>query len=182
MDITDLEAHEECQILYNALVERLGLEKHADSVLNSLIKKLIKIKQLNPIDGKFKHPFDSNKKIPINYREDQSIYENCGQWDTYTLRDINLVRILFSSNKNNFAKIIALTFFTKPGSIDENSFLPNKVSIPQKIKNAVKDISSVQFAIDTLKLSDDEAQILQVAYRIKSVKELYFVCNDLANL
>ncbi len=181
IDITDLDSHEECQILYNSLVDKLDLGKHADAVLNTLIKKLIKVKQLTPIklEAKCRHPFDSNKKIPANYREDQSIYENCGNWDTYTLRDINLVRVLFSSNKNNFAKIIALTFFTKPGSIDENSIIPNKIIIPQKIKKAVEDISSVQFAVDTLKLSVDEAQILQVAYRIQSVQELYSVCNDL---
>ena len=34
-DINDFESHEECQILYNALVNRLNLVNHADAVLNA---------------------------------------------------------------------------------------------------------------------------------------------------
>lgn len=30
VDVSDLESHEECQVLYNVLVGKFGLEKHAD--------------------------------------------------------------------------------------------------------------------------------------------------------
>lgn len=42
VDVSDLESHEECQVLYNVLVGKFGLEKHADSVLNALMYALEK--------------------------------------------------------------------------------------------------------------------------------------------
>lgn len=181
VDVYDFESHKECQILYNALVDRLDLGKHADSVLNVLLYKLENTKKLTPfnVNERYRHPFATRKKLKVNYREDDSIFSNCGEWDSNTQRDINLIRVLFCSNKNDFARVVALTFFTKPGSFDDKTVaLPNKIPVPKKIKNAVDDVSSVQFAIDTLKLSDDEAKILQVAFRMHSVSEMYSVCND----
>ncbi len=180
-DINDFESHEECQILYNALVNRLNLVNHADAVLNAMLYKLEKIKQLTPVEvsERYIHPFAMRGKLKTNYREDESIFENCGNWESNTHRDVNLIRALFCSNKNNFAKIVALTFFTKPGCYDDKTVgLPNRVPVPAKIKKALDDVSSVQFAVDTLKLSEDEAKVLQVAFRMQSIKELYAVCND----
>lgn len=180
-DINDFESHEECQILYNALVNRLNLVNHADAVLNAMLYKLEKIKQLTPVEvsERYIHPFAMRGKLKTNYREDESIFENCGNWESNTHRDVNLIRALFCSNKNNFARIVALTFFTKPGCCDDkNVALPNRVPVPAKIKKALDDVSSVQFAVDTLKLSEDEAKVLQVAFRTQSIKELYAVCND----
>ena len=180
-DINDFESHEECQILYNALVNRLNLVNHADAVLNAMLYKLEKIKQLTPVEvsERYIHPFAMRGKLKTNYREDESIFENCGNWESNTHRDVNLIRALFCSNKNNFARIVALTFFTKPGCYDDkNVALPNRVPVPAKIKKALDDVSSVQFAVDTLKLSEDEAKVLQVAFRTQSIKELYAVCND----
>ena len=180
-DLNDFESHEECQILYNALVNRLNLENHADAVLNAMLYKLEKIKQLTPVEvsERYIHPFAMRGKLKTNYREDESIFENCGNWESNTHRDVNLIRALFCSNKNNFARIVALTFFTKPGCYNDKTVaLPNRVPVPAKIKKALDDVSSVQFAVDTLKLSEDEAKILQVAFRTQSIKELYAVCND----
>lgn len=180
-DLNDFESHEECQILYNALVNRLNLGNHADAVLNAMLYKLEKIKQLTPVEvsERYIHPFAMRGKLKTNYREDESIFENCGNWESNTHRDVNLIRALFCSNKNNFARIVALTFFTKPGCYDDKTVaLPNRVPVPAKIKKALDDVSSVQFAVDTLKLSEDEAKILQVAFRTQSIKELYAVCND----
>ena len=180
-DINDFESHEECQILYNALVNRLNLVNHADAVLNAMLYKLEKIKQLTPVEvsERYIHPFAMRGKLKTNYREDESIFENCGNWESNTHRDVNLIRALFCSNKNNFARIVALTFFTKPGCYDDKTVaLPNRVPVPAKIKKALDDVSSVQFAVDTLKLSEDEAKVLQVAFRTQSIKELYAVCND----
>lgn len=167
--------------MYNALVDRLNLENHADAVLNALLYKLERVQQLTPVDvsEKYRHPFAMRGKLKKNYREDDSIFDNCGQWDSDSLRNINLVRALFCSNKNNFARIVALTFFTKPGCYDDKTVaLPNRVPVPGRIKKAVEDFSSVQFAVDTLKLSEDEAKVLLAAFRMQSIKEMYAVCND----
>lgn len=56
--------------------------------------------------------------------------------------------------------------------------MPNRIPVPAKIKKALKDVSSVQFAVDTLKLSADESELLQAVFRMQSVKEIYAVCND----
>lgn len=181
VDLTDVESHEECQALYNALVDKLNLENHADAILNALVNKLVKTKQLTPrtVNDGYRHPFGARGSLKKNYREDCSVFENCGNWETNNLRNINLVRVLFSSNKNNFARIVALTFFAEPGSFDENTVsLPNKVSVPVKIKKALEDFTQIQFAINTLKLSKDEAILLQAAFRMHGVKEIYDVCND----
>lgn len=180
-DIKELDSSEECQVLYNTLVDRLKLGNHVDAILNALLYKLERTRQLTPISEKerYKHPFDANGKLNTNYREDKSIYSNCGDWESKSQRDINLIRVLFSSSKNDFSRIIALTFFTKPGSFDNKTVsLPNKVAVPKNIKNAVEDTSSVKFAVDTLRLSKEEAQLLQVAFRLQSVKEMYNVCNN----
>ena len=181
IDVDDFTSHEECQVLYNALIDKLELQKHSEAVLNALIYKLSKTKQLTPVavGEKYRHPFAARGKLKVNYREDESIFENSGNWDSTTIRNINLIRILFSSCKNDFSKIVALTFFTKPGSFDEKTVaVPNKVAVPSKIKKAIADLSTVQFAVDTLKLSEDEAMVLQVVYRLQSVKEMYDICND----
>ena len=181
VDITSLDGSEECQTLYEALVDRLDLGNHVDAILNALLYKLEKTKKLTPISvrEKYRHPFNAKGKLKKNYREDESIYENCGDWTSNTQRSINLIRVLFSTNKSDFARIVALTFFTKSGSFSDNSVaLPNKVVIPKNIKKAVGDTSCVKFAVDTLKLSKDEAQLLQVAFRLQSVKEMYNVCNN----
>ncbi|MCQ2576837.1 MAG: AAA family ATPase [Treponema sp.] len=181
-DVNDFESHEEVQDLYNALVSKLGLQKHADSVLNALINKLIQLKKLTPLEENeyYHNPFSFRGKLKVNFREDDSIYENCGNWRTNNVRNINLVRVMFNSGKSgNFSKIVALTFFTKPGSFEgDKVVIPNSVLVPAKIKQAVNDMSNVQFAIDNLKLSRDEAKVLQTAFRLQSVKEMYSVCND----
>lgn len=180
-DIKELDSSEECQVLYNALVDRLKLGNHVDAILNALLYRLERTKKLTPISvrEKYRHPFNAKGKLKKNYREDESIYENCGDWTSNTQRSINLIRVLFSTNKSDFARIVALTFFTKSGSFSDNSVaLPNKVVIPKNIKKAVEDISSVKFAVDTLRLSKEESHLLQVAFRLQSVKEMYKVCNS----
>ena len=180
-DIKELDSSEECQVLYNALVDRLKLGNHVDAILNALLYRLERTKKLTPISvrEKYRHPFNAKGKLKKNYREDESIYENCRDWTSNTQRSINLIRVLFSTNKSDFARIVALTFFTKSGSFSDNSVaLPNKVVIPKNIKKAVEDISSVKFAVDTLRLSKEESHLLQVAFRLQSVKEMYKVCNS----
>lgn len=182
VDVEDLASHEEIQWLYNALVDRLNLQAHSEAIMNVLIGKLVKTKVLTPINSgeKYRNPFCYRGKLKMNFREDDSIMENGGNWDTDNLRDINLVRVMFNGRNSNFARVVALTFFTKPGTFDENTVdLPSRISVPATIKKAVEDKSSIQFAVDTLKLSEDEAKILLCAYRLQSCKEAYLVANDL---
>ena len=58
VDITALDASEECQTLYEALVDRLNLGNHVDAILNALLYRLERSRQLTPISEKerYKHP------------------------------------------------------------------------------------------------------------------------------
>lgn len=183
-DMEDFEAHEECQDLYNALVNKLDLGKHADGVLEALVSRLEKSKKLVSMRGAadFRHPFNYRGSLKKNFREDGQIYDCCGRWDTRTERNINMCRYIFSSGKNNMARLIALTFFTKPGSITEmnSSNLSRRISVPVKFKKAaLEDTSSVHFLAETLKLNKDEEKLLQIIFRLQSIKEMYMVANDL---
>lgn len=174
---------EELQYLFNALVERLGVQEHLESILNIFIQKLEKEKYLIPeeVSPRYLHPYAYKGKLKINYREDEDIYQNAGNWASNTLRDINLIRVVFSYSKSEcyFAKIVALTFFKKAGTVSQKDIaFSTKIAVPAKIKKAVEDVSTVQFAIDVLKLSKDEGLFLQSIYRLQSVKEMYDVCNS----
>lgn len=180
-ELSSMDCHEECQILFNALVNRLGVQEHYETVLCAILNKLEKQKILTPENPEFSRPgvFNYRGSLVKRYREDESIYENCGHWETETPNDINLVRILFSQNKNIFSNVIALTFFTVPGCYDGKATIPNNVTVPARIKKAVNDTSSIQYVKDMLKLSIEEAQLLLVVYRMYSIREMYIVCNDL---
>lgn len=172
------------QVLFNALVERLGLQEHLESILNIFIQKLVKEKSLVPVEVscRYRHPYDYKRRLKINYREDEDIYQNTGAWTTNTIRDIDLARIVFcfSKTKCYFSKIIALTFFKKPGSVNlKDTALSAKIAVPATIKKALEDVSSVQFAVDVLKLNKDEGLFLQTVYRLQSIKEMYDVCNSI---
>lgn len=182
VDIKDLVVHEECQNLFNALVEKLGLGSHVDAVLSALIKKQEKENLLTQISASAAapNPFRRIKGKMKFYLEDEDIYSNCGLWVPHTKRDVNLIRVLFSSRKRNLETVLALSFFVSPGSIDETTVvLPKTVPVPNKIRSAVNDVTSVQFLIDSLKINLQEARILLVAYRLKSIKEMFEVCDEL---
>lgn len=184
LDVIDVERDEECQVLYNALINRLNLNAHAENVLNAIISHLVKTKVLTPFtpsSSRYRHPFMCRGSLKNNYREDQSIYENCGRWETETKNDINLIRVLFSGSKFYFSQVVALTFFTNPETFTEKSVVSKKIQIPQRIKNAIEDISAVQFVSETLKLSASESKLLNVAFKTQSVKEIYEVCNNFFN-
>ncbi|MCQ2593184.1 MAG: AAA family ATPase [Treponema sp.] len=185
LDSLELESHEECQLLYNALVKRLGLEKHAESVLSYLIGKLETKKQLTPRfeNDRYRHPFEMRALLKTNYREDEIIFENSGSWISTNLFEINTLRVVFGGSTQNFAKLVGMTFFITPEDFSKG-VKNNKVktsfggSIPSKVKKAIANMEAVQFAADMLKLSNEETQLLQLVFRLQSIVEMYAVCND----
>lgn len=182
LDLKDLQAHEEVQFLYNALVTRFGLGEHVDDIQKIIINKLIKNRKLTVMGQKeyYNHPFDYKGKLKVNYKEDCCIYDDCGRWSSKNLRDINMCRIIFSciENQSYFSKIINYTFFTKPGSLAGKEKLPSKVSIPVDVKNALNNLSSVQFVIDCLKLTSEEGILLNTINRLQSIKEMNSVFHE----
>lgn len=179
----DMESHEECQKLYFAIVDKLNLEKHSEQVINSLLSRLVENKKLTPIPvgDKYCNPFDYKGKLKQNFGEDSEIYDSCGGWNTHTLREINLVRVIFSNSEIFFSNVVALTFFAKEGLLADykkGMRIPSRVPVSTKIKKVIEDTSSVQAIADILKLEEDETKLLQVIYRSYAISEFYDVCSD----
>ena len=173
--------HEEMQHLYNALVKKLKLEKHSQSVMDAYIQKLLKKGILTPSEnlGKRSNPFDMPGRLPVCYNEDNQAYGECGQWSTRNISDINLVRCIFTGEEKNFQGIFGATFFCKPVEADEEFRIPKSIRIPAEILKKTADCSSVKFLQDALKLSDEETELLSCCYKLNAVKEIYDVINDL---
>ena len=155
-DIKELDSSEECQVLYNALVDRLKLGNHVDAILNALLYRLERTRQLTPISEKerYKHPFDANGKLKTNYREDKSIYSNCGDWESKSQRDINLIRVLFSSSKNDFSRIRTGNFMAEMDKLYQKGFY--------LLNGYLENESYIFLSFDCMKNSKTEKQVLGV--------------------
>ena len=103
-DIVDLESHCDAQKLYFALVDKLNLQKHSEKICAAFIEKLKKNRKLTPVDNRerFLSPFDYNGKLPENFKQDSNIYQHCGSWKNSTVREVNLLRVVFADPKMNY--------------------------------------------------------------------------------
>ena len=162
--------------LFNAFVEKFELENRSLEVTQAVIQKSIQEKQLtlfNPREN-YLHPFDYRNELEQNFEEDLMISKKFEKFNTHTILNINLCRSIFAKNEN-FAKIIALTFFYKETEQIDLDILekPSKdIKMPSHILQAIKNIKPIAFLIEALKLSDEEAKLLLLAYRTSAVYEL----------
>lgn len=168
--------HEECQKLYDALIKRLSLEKHAGRVLDTFLKKLIARKKLTPC-AETENFYDTKRAPKIMFKEDRDVYDGCGNFTTETLFDVDLCRCIFSGEEKNFPKIIACTFFYD--SDEKSGFaIPREAKISAKALKASRNYECVSFLKEKLKLSEAEAELLALSYRMSAVKEFYEVVDD----
>ena len=160
LDVESFRDYNEAQNLYNALVSALGLEEHAEKVVASVNQKHINTKWLTPYEKKEKdHPFNMIGDIKIHYKEDTAINRKCGRWNTEMPEGIDLVRAVFAGKKEDFAKIIAYTFFYKPNAKLKIFTIPKEIHIPPRIITLSKKTDKVRFLMDSLKLTDEEGLI-----------------------
>ena len=182
-DIDQYRNLEESQTLYNALVVALGLENHSRKVVDAIIQKHKQAKNLtlktNAEPGT--HPFDLRGDISVNYKEDSTIYDKCGSWNTETEDTINQTRAVFASKIQDFAKIIACTFFCEPNDKRKTFTIPEEITVPENIIAFSKRTPTVQFFIDSFKLTEEEGLLLNIAYLSHTIKEFYPVFNELLN-
>lgn len=183
LDIEEFRNYEEIQVLYNALVSALGIENHSKKVVQAVIQEHKKYKLLTPtINAEYgTHPFNHRGDIKTNYKEDCTIYDKCGSWNTESEEDINLVRVVFAPKIQNFAKIVAYTFFYTPDNKRKTFTIPEEIVVPDNIVETIKDTRMVDFLIDSFKLSAEEGEVLNIAYQSHTIKELYPVFNELLN-
>lgn len=166
---------EESQHLYNHLVHALKLEEHSKKVVAAVIKQHTKTKKLNikknqPADS---HPYDYHGLLDVVYKEDKTVYDKCGSWDSETLEDINLIRAVFAPRDEAFANIIAYTFFYKSEKGEKKFKIPESISIPKKIVSHSLNTDFVKLFADSFKLSDEESRLLNIAYLFTTVKEFH---------
>lgn len=162
--------------LFNALVEKFELENRSLEVVQTIIQKSIQEKQLTLFNPRknYRHPFDCRNELEQNFEEDLMISKKFKKVNTHTILNINLCRCIFAKNEN-FAKIIALTFFYKETEQRDLDILekPSKdIKIPFHISQTINNVKSINFLIEALKLSDEEAQLLLSAYRTSAIYEL----------
>jgi len=151
--VESFSSYEECQVLYNALVRALGLESHSEKVIAAVNQEHVKAKLLTLTDNDPKrHPFDLHGDIEINYKEDFMIYDKCGNWSTETSAEIDLVRTVFAGKKEDFAEIIAYTFFYEPNAKLKIFTIPGKIHNSARIIALSKKTDRVRFLINSLKL------------------------------
>ena len=183
LDVDEYRNYEESQTLYNTLVSVLGLENHSRKVIQAFIQKHKKAKLLTPKKNVQVgiHPFDLRGDISIYYKEDETIYDRCGQWNTETLDNINQTRAVFAAKNQDFAKIIGCTFFYAPDKNRKLFTIPEEITVPERILDLCRKNTMVQFFIDSFKLSEEEGQLLNIAYVSHTTKELYPVFNELVN-
>ena len=183
LDVEEYRSFEENQALYNILVSTLGIENHSKKVIQAIIQKHKKAKLLTPkINAEHgTHPFNLRGDIKTYYKEDSIIYDKCGNWNTESEEDINLVRAVFAPKLQNFAEIVAYTFFFTPDEKRKTFTIPEEIVVPSNIIEAVKDTRMVDFLIDSFKLSVEEGEVLNIAYQSHTIKELYPVFNEMVN-
>ena len=61
------------------------------------------------------------------------IYDRCGQWDSTTLENINLIRAVFADKTCDFSRIIAYTFFYILDDKKKTFTIPEKIEVPESI-------------------------------------------------
>lgn len=181
-EIEEIRFCDECQKLYNALVTQLELQEQSKKIIEYIIDQHVRTKKLTPreIPAKYTHPYELREKLTINYKEDEKVFENCGNWSSNTENDINLIRAIFTDFKEWFPRIVAFTFFYKK-NVTQIIDWSYEIEIPENVKNNKYETSYVNFLINDFKLTELEGKILNIAYLSAAVKELNRVFTDCIN-
>ncbi len=176
------------------LVKRANLLEHFESVMDKEIEEMKARGLLTPIekpedqegrieedDGKIDmeergagdrggSPLFRNSKIKYEYNEDSLVDDELFR-DISSKKDyvLNFYRWLVLSEKPEgaFAEIISKTFLE--GKSFEN--------LPRKVKKILDNVSLVQFIIDAVGLSKNEAKVLTLLYRITTISEVKDIFN-----
>lgn len=174
---TDIHKYEAYQILLKKLVYRVNRVDHFKNVLWAFTLNLVEQGFLTPFKAKRNHvhPFDYNLKIDEHFIEDREIYANSGAFKTASLVDIYLCRVIFSAKEDNFARLIAYTFFPENIPEDDEIEVGDTITVPNHILKAVRDTKKAGFLRKMFHLSAEESVLLLTACQMQTVKELYYV-------
>lgn len=174
--------NEEAQILYNSLTAALNLEEHSRKVVKAFLTRHKKLKNLTETKEIIDYfPFDYNGSTEKNYREDSSIYDKSGAWQSDTPDNINLIRAVFAGKEEIFARIIWCTFFGKVDESKASYSISGKENVPSSIIKASLDCPTVKFMTEAFHLSAEESLLLETTYIMHSIKDFRAMTNNLVN-
>ena len=164
----------EAQKIYKALINKLELTEYSKCILESVIEQHIGSKALTKkeMDEDENHPYQMKKRLAINYKEDNAIYEDISwEWCSTSVDDINLIRAIFAGSPDVFHKIVYFTFFRKYNPNIKSFNISKETRLSQKTIDTCSKITFVKFIIDSCKLSNLEGQILNLIYLSYTVRE-----------
>ena len=122
---------------------------------------------------KYTHYFDYDGILKYTFREDAKISRAFRSWETPNESDVNFCRCAYVGGKEALCSILKTLFLTDKR---EKSLT---VRISSRIKKIATSLTPVQFLKDSLQLSDQEAQLLLLAYKVRQIKELWGICSSL---
>ncbi len=181
LDFNSFDSYDDCFLLFYSILDKLKKVEDTEKLLDYIIQSLIREKKLTPFNPtkNYKHPFAYPHKLKLNFKEDAFLFSKHSNQNTDDLFYIKLFRCIFSNNeKYNFSKIIAWSLFCEDSAYEKRIKLFTEKLVSNKIKKNAFDMSNIKFLIDATKLDNDEANLLNLAYRTHIIKELYFICNN----
>ena len=152
--------------------ERLG------KVLDFQINKLVEQKILKPLPTPVNEGvcFDDGE-IPYCFEQDKKIDRAMRRYDDVDETLINLLRVLYCTEKPVFSSIINSTIF---GNGSDYS-LRTTLKLSSKLENAIFDISKTRFLMDQVKLNENEARYILLKSRFDTIEDLRTIARSYEN-
>ncbi len=139
------------------IVEILNIEEPLSAYLQDAVDTAARQGELQPVTCKDKEGETScigYSNIPVAYKEDSRLERWIGDEYPFTTMNVNLFRLLVSNTGNStlesFMKIIEKFCLPKNG----------------QIKKGLEDTGDLDFAVRAMSLTDDEARLLTLHYRV----------------
>ena len=139
------------------IVEILNIEEPLSAYLQDAVDTAARQGELQPVTCKDKEGETScigYSNIPVAYKEDSRLERWIGDEYPFTTMNVNLFRLLVSNTGNStiegFMKIIEKFCLPKNG----------------QIKKALENTGEMDFAVRAMSLTDDEARLLTLHYRV----------------
>ena len=139
------------------IVEILNIEDPLSAYLQDAVDTAARQGELQPVTCKDKEGETScigYSNIPVAYKEDSRLERWIGDEYPFTTMNVNLFRLLVSNTGNStiegFMKIIEKFCLPKNG----------------QIKKALENTGDLDFAVRAMSLTDDEARLLTLHYRV----------------
>ncbi len=172
---------DEVQVMFVALIVALNREDHARKVLKAFIARAKKQKLLTPVKNPRNTPFDCDvTDLEEHFKQDEDVYDLCGEWKCVDDFSSNMCRVLFSGKKSCMTELAYCILLDEENPKRKTYTIPADTSVDDlPVSDAV--FKRAGFLQAALNLSEDECKVLSAAYFTHTVKELYEMCQAIHN-